>query len=187
MTVTEMYDIDSILREAEATFQIDGQDYEEHDMDVVIRNVKQRLGRQARIDFEKYKITDPEISQGFYRAQAVMLTDSVAMLHGRLGGAVHIQRYLTSSPVSLSDVNYLGYTEESMRGVLRALQRKETAPKAVNAVKAIKEKLGAVISCREKRLFMLIIIADAIGYPEIVAVVAEILYQGMIAGGFHKR
>lgn len=187
MEVTEAYDLDNILREAEATFQIDGKDYEEHDLDFVIKNVKQRLGRQARIDFEKYKVTDPEISQGLYRVQAMMLTDSVAMLHGRLCGAVHIQRYLTTSPISLSDVNYLGYTEQSMRAVLMALQRKETAPAAADAIRAIKEKLGAVASCREKRLFMLIIVADAIGYPEIVAVIAEMLYQGIIAGGFRRR
>lgn len=187
MTVTEAYDLDNILREAEATFQIDGADYEEQDVDIVVRNVKQRLGRQAQIDFEKYKVTDPEISQGYYRSQVVMLTDSVALLHGRLCGAIHIQRYLTVSPVSLKDVNYLGYTEQSMRAVLMALQRKETAPAATDAIKAIKSKLGVVVSCREKRLFMLIIIADAIGYPEIVAAVAEMLYQGIVAGGVRTR
>jgi len=180
VTVTETYDLDSILREAEVTFQIDGRDYEESDVEYVLQNVKQRLGRQAQIDFGKHKVSDPEVSQGIYRTQAGMLTSSVAMLHSRLCGVAHIQRYLVSSPVSLRDVNYLGYTEQSMRSVLIALQRRETAPAVVDAIKAIKEKLGTVANCREKRLFMLVVVADAIGYPEIVAAVAELLYQGML-------
>lgn len=180
MTITETYDLDNILREAEAAFQIDGRDYEESDVDYVLQNVRQRLGRQAQIDFGKHKVSDPEVGQGVYRTQALMLTNSVAMLHSRLCGVAHIQRYLISSPISLRGINYLGYTEQSMRSVLVALQRKETAPAVVDAIEAIKEKLGTVINCREKRLFMLVVVADAIGYPEIVASVAELLYQGML-------
>ena len=91
-----------------------------------------------------------------------------------------MERFLTSSQVSLSDVNYLGYTEDSLKTLLVALQRKVTLPLATDAINSIKDKLGSISNCREKRLCLLIIIADAIGFPEVVAAIAEILYIGMI-------
>lgn len=180
MEINECYDIDNILREAEATFQIDGTDYGETNIQVVIDNVKHRISRQAQVDLRKYKMTDPELSMGVYHTQAVMFTSSVALLHSKFCGLAHIQRYLTQSPLSMNSINWLGYTAQSMKTFLTALQRKATLPSANNAVNAIREKMAVISNCREKRLFMILIIADAVGFPEIVAAIAEILYQATL-------
>lgn len=180
MDITNCYNIEAIIRELEVAFQIDGSDFEEHDMNVIIKNVKARIGRQYQIDLTDTKINSVELELGVYRNAAVLFIDNVARLHAKLCGLCQIERFLTTSQVSLSDVNYLGYTEESLKTLLIALQRKITLPLATDAINSIKDKLGYISNCREKRLCMLIIIADAIGFSEIVAAIAEILYIGMI-------
>lgn len=180
MEINEYYNIDNILIEAEATFQIDATDYGEPNINTVIDNVKRRISRQAQVDLSKYKMTDPELRIGVYCTQVDMFTGSVALLHSKLCGLAHIQRYMTQSPLDMNSINWLGYTAQSMKTFLAVLQRKATMPSANNAINAIKEKMSIISNCREKRLFMILIIADTIGFPEIVATVAEILYQATL-------
>jgi len=180
MLVSSCYDLERILREAEMAFQIDGKDYAEEDIDVVIQNVKRRISKQARVDLSQYKMCDPELSQGMYQSEVVMFTNSIALIHSKLCGIAQIQRFLTKSPISLDSVNYLGYTTETMKQVLIELQRKVTMVGIEDTINAIKEKLPVITNCSEKRLFMIMVIADAIGFPEVVAATAEILYQGTL-------
>lgn len=178
--IVNCYDIDSIIREVEIALQIDGKDYEETDIDVALDSIKERLMRKTQIDFKRFKLTAPEVKDGVYRPQTIMFVSSMALVHSKLAGLTHIQRYLTSTPLSLPSINYMGYTESSMRTLLLALQRKATMPRAEDAVKAIKEQLSVIENCREKRLFMVIIVAYEIGLLEIVSIVAEMLYQSMM-------
>ncbi|MCI9050729.1 MAG: hypothetical protein HFI05_02205 [Lachnospiraceae bacterium] len=180
MDITGCYSIDAIIRELEIAFQIDGSDFEERDMNIVIQNVKTRIGRQYQIDLTSTKINAIELELGVYRNAIALFIDNIARLHAKICGLCQVERFLTSSQVSLSDVNYLGYTEDSLKTLLVALQRKVTLPLATDAINSIKDKLGSISNCREKRLCLLIIIADAIGFPEVVAAIAEILYIGMI-------
>lgn len=176
-SIVSCYDIDSIIRELEIALQIDGRDYEEEDISSALDSIKERLMRKTQIDLKKFKLTATEVKDGVYRPQAVMFVSSMALVHSKLAGLTHIQRYLTSTPLSLPSINYMGYTESSMKALLLALQRKATMPRAEDAINAIKEQLPIIESCREKRLFMVIVVAYEIGLPEIVSIVAEMLYQ----------
>lgn len=180
MTITECYDFAELLREAEATLQISGTDYEEADVDRVVMNVRQRISRQHQIDITARKMNDPEIAIGLYQKHALLFVSSAAMLHSKLCGLAQTQRFITASPLSLSKLNWLGYAAQSMKAFLTVLQREATLPSAVDAINSIKEKLPTIGNCMEKRLFMVLVVADAIGFPEIVAAIAEILYQATL-------
>ena len=180
MNITECYNIDGIIRELEAAFQIDGSDFEERDIDIVIKNVKTRICRQYQIDLSEHKVDSAEFEVGVYRNAVSIFIDNIARIHAKICGYCQIARYLTSMQVSLSDVNYLGYTEESLKTMLQALQRKATLPMAEDAINSVKLKLSTINNCREKRLFMLAIVSHAIGFNEVTAAVAEILYLGSL-------
>ena len=178
MDITSCYDIDSIIREFEAAFQVDGTDFEERDVDVILKNVKTRVGRQYQVDLTEFKIDSPEFDIGVYHNAAALFIDNVARLHAKLCGLCQICRYLTVVNISLSDINFLGYTEESLKTMLQALQRKATLPMAEEAVQSVKRKLGSINNCREKRLFLIMVISYTIGFHEVTASVAELLYLG---------
>lgn len=178
MNITECYDTDSIIRELETAFQINGSDFEERDLDLVIRNVKTRIGRQYQIDLSENKIDSAELEVGVYRNAVSIYIDNIARIHAKLCGLCQIARYMTYVQVSLSSVNYLGYTETTLKTMLVALQRKVTLPMAEEAINSVKVKLGTINNCREKRLFMLIVISHALGFYEVTAAIAEILYLG---------
>lgn len=180
MTVTECYDMNQILHETEAAFQIDGRDYEESDIDEVIASVKQRLRRTTGLDFVSYQVGDPELSIMENRAKISMLTSSIALVHSKLCGLIHINRFLTQSDISLQSVNYLGYRIEDVKTALRVLQRKATQPRKENVIQMFKDKLPVLGSCNEKRFIMVLVVADALGYKEIVAAIAELLFQATL-------
>lgn len=180
MTVSDCYDLDTLLREAECILQIDARDYENTDIDAVISGIRKRLTKAAGIDFVEHNLTDDDIAWNLNQTEVVMFVNSLAEIHSRLAGLCQVQRYLTKTPVSLSSVNYLGFTAESMKSVLIDLQRKATLPKAKEAIKAIREKLIAIDNCREKRLFMIMVVADVVGCSELVSTIAELLYQGTL-------
>ncbi len=180
MNISEMYDIEQIIREAEVLFQIDGTDYDEPDIDKVLSRIKQRLGRQVQIDFSRGNMTDQSITEGIYRSQALVFVNSASIVHARLCGLGGIQRYRKVSPISLRDINYLGFTEKSLKENLKALQMQRTEASASESVKLIGNTLGIISICKEKRLFLLLIVAYELGFHEISAAIAELLIMGMI-------
>ena len=176
MNIKECYNLPMIVRELEAVFQIDGQDFEEKDISILLSNVRTRILRQYQVDLNNKKIDDPELSVEPNRGATVLFIQNVMRMHSKLCGYGHIARYLTSISLSLSDIGYLGFTAESMVTTLIILQRESTLPKADDAIKAIEGKLQTVSTSLEKRIFVLIVVAYELGFYEVSSVLAELLY-----------
>lgn len=178
MNITERYDLHAIIKELEFAFQIDGPDFEERDIDVMIKNIRKKISREYNIDVVEYKVNSAEVEMSPERGSISLFIDNILRIHSKFCGYEQIERYNTMSGISLSAVNYLGFTEESFEKTLKALQRAVLLPKAETAIEAIKGKLGTVNNCWEKRLCILMIVAHELGFDELTASIAEILYQG---------
>lgn len=183
MDIKSLYrlnDFDGIITELEAALQIDGKDYEESEFTHIIQNVRTRINRQYQIDLSLGKINDISFESGIYHAAVALFIDNVASIHSRLCALCQIERYTTTSLVNLGVVNYLSYKKESLMKVLQLLQREKTllGTSASESVSMIENRLAMIRICREKRLFMILIVAYELGFNEIVASVAEILYFG---------
>lgn len=183
MNIQDMYGtigLDGIINELEAALQIDGKDYEEGRFDIIMKNVLTRINRMYQIDLTLDKVNAVSFESGIYKAAAALFIDNVASIHSRLSAFCQIERYKTQSYVSLSSINYMSYTKDSMRKVLKMLQREKTqmGTSAQESIELIKDRLATVRTCREKRLFMLLVVSYELGFPEVVASIAEILYLG---------
>lgn len=178
MTICDTYNIDSILTELEVALQIDGQDYAEKDFKKIISSVKRRIARQYQVDLTNTKIDDPTLFVDKYRNTSTLFVDSVARIHGLLCGYLQIVRYTTSVLVRPVNVNYLGFSDDSLLGFLALCLRRDTIPSVVEGIESVKLKLASVNNCREKRLFLILVIAYELGFYEVMAAVAEILYLG---------
>lgn len=179
MKIAEIYSIDKIIRELEGALQIDGSDYEERNCEVILSNVKKRINKQYMVDLTARKISDPELELGVNKASTAIFVENMAMIHAKFCGMCHIARYTNSFAIKLDDVNFMGFDSGDVKTMLRAMQIREQLPSTDKAIDAIAGKMGDINNCREKRLFLIILIAHKLGFDEICASIAEYIYYSM--------
>ena len=60
MTISERYNLSDIVLRIETVLQIDGRDYGERDVAVIMDNIYKRMARQYSIELSDKKLTDEE-------------------------------------------------------------------------------------------------------------------------------
>ena len=178
MVKSELYDINRIILDIEVALQIDGKDYSEKDVDVILENIRNRIIRQYQIDLHDRKISDDSLYIGKSRSSAVLFIENIAALHAKLCGYLQIVRYNKIVTIKAVNINYMGFTQKTFMSFFMAAMGASTMPNIDSAVKAIKRKFGSVNSCIEKKLILIMIVAYEFGLYELVASIAEILYLG---------
>ena len=93
MTISDNYVIDEILTQLEIALQIDGVDYAEKDVNVIVNNVKTRIARQYNVDLKGTNITDSTLFIDKFRSASVLFVDNVTRIHSMLCGYLQIVRY----------------------------------------------------------------------------------------------
>lgn len=180
MNITDMYDINRILLDVEVALQIDGQDYAEKDVDVILENVMGRIIRQYQLDLHGIKVTDESLYIGKSRSSTVLFVENIANLHAKLCGYLQIVRFTGQVSIKPKNINFMGFTEKGFKSFFIAAMKMYTQPNITDAMKAVKGRFGSINSCIEKKLIMIMIVAYEFGFNELVATVAEILYLGMM-------
>lgn len=178
MVISELYDINRIILDIEVALQIDGKDYSEKDVDVILENIRNRIIRQYQIDLHDRKISDDSLYIGKSRSSAVLFIENIAALHAKLCGYLQIVRYNKIVTIKAVNINYMGFTQKTFMSFFMAAMGASTMPNIDSAVNAIKRKFGSVNSCIEKKLILILIVAYEFGLYELVASIAEILYLG---------
>lgn len=178
MIISDFYDINKIILDVEVALQIDGKDYGEKDVDVILDNIRNRIIRQYQLDLFGKKINDDVLYVGNSRSSAALFVENIAALHGRLCGYLQIVRYCKQSTITPTNINYMGFTPKSFMSFLIGASSANTMPNIDISVKAIKNKFSTINSCTEKKLILIMIVAYEFGLYELVSSVAEILYLG---------
>lgn len=178
MNISEMYDVNTIILNIEVALQIDGKDYGEKDVDVIMENIMGRIIRQYQIDLHNRKITDESLYVGKSRSAAVMFVENIAALHSRLCGYLQIVRYQTHATVKPANINYMGFTQVSFMAFFMAAMSARTLPDCEAAINAIKLKFGSINSCIEKKFILILLVCYQFGFDEMVAAIAETMYLG---------
>ena len=178
MTISDNYVIDEILTQLEIALQIDGVDYAEKDVNVIVNNVKTRIARQYNVDLKGTNITDSTLFIDKFRSASVLFVDNVTRIHSMLCGYLQIVRYKAVVLVRPGNVNYLGFNDKELLQFLSLCQREVTLPRVREGMESIKNKLASINNCREKRLFLILVVSYELGFYEVMAAIAEILYLG---------
>ena len=181
MNIVECYSLHDIVKELELALQIEDNDLREPDIDKLLDNIKLKINRQYNVDLSEYKINSTELELSQQRESAVIFIDNIAAIHAKLCGYCQIRRFLTTSDISLDNVNYLGFVPNHLTKTLKAIQRATLKPKAEEGIKAIKGKLASISNSWEKRLFVLLVVCNELGFPEVTASIAEVLFQSTIS------
>lgn len=178
MVISDLYNIEEILTSLETALQIDGMDYSERDATVILNNVRTRIARQYQVDLRNTKMDDPTLYVDKFRSAAVLFMENVARVHAQLCGYLQVARYNTDIIISPRNIGYMGYNDDSFMTVLRYCMNKQTIPSAAEPIESLKQKLGTVTICREKRVILLMIVSYELGFYEVMASLAEIMYTG---------
>lgn len=180
MRLKEIYGLQSIVKELEIALQIEGSAYEEKNLDVVVSDVKKRLSRQYALDFTNYKVGDPELEGIKSATEVAMFIQVIGGLHAKLCAYGQIARFLTELPIDLGNVNYLGKEEVSLKSNFKKMERERVMPSSKEFIQVIKDRLGTVSFCLEKRILLLLVVTYELGLYEVTAAIAELLYMSML-------
>lgn len=180
MRVKDCYNLQKIITELEAVLQVDGIDYDEININKLVKAVKQRLERQYHVSFAGEDINETPINGEAYQGSLVVFIDNVARIHSVICGYAQICRYTMEIPISLSSINYMGFTRETFKEVLVAAQTERRMVAVERAIDAIGDKLCTVSLCNEKRILMGLYLTYKLGLYELTASIAELLYLSMI-------
>lgn len=171
-----IHDFYGAIQELEVALCIDGEDYDTRDIDSAILNIKSRLERQYSIDLSG---TMEETYAGSIIGDEVKnFLDNMQFMYNKLCGCSHYFRYIGKVPIDLSKINYLGITKDSMLSVLKLLQLEGRHESLKGTLEQIKVKIGSIVNCTEKKLFMVLYVTFILDLYELSAIIAEILYLG---------
>lgn len=178
MQIQDMYDINRIVLDIEVALQIDGKDYGEKDVSVILDNICTRIIRQYQLDLRGKKISDDSLYAGRSRSQAVLFVENIAALHSRLCGYLQIVRFKRQVTIKPITINYMGFTQESFLSFLIGAICEDTMPNIETAIRAIKDRFSSINNCIEKKLILIMIVSYEFGLYELTGAIAEILYLG---------
>lgn len=185
MTISDNYNLSDIVLRLEATLQIDGSDYGERDVDVIMDNIYKRIQRQYQIDLTNKQLVDDSLYIGPSRESAVLLVDNISQLHAKLAGYTQLIRYKSPAnhkstvvEVRGRNINYFGASQKGFRDFIHAVMLEGQINSTEQAFAFVEAQFGTISKCMEKRLLLIMIVARRLGLFEIVSCIAEIFMIG---------
>ena len=92
---------------------------------------------------------------------------------------VSLKLYHKNLPITLAEVNYIGYSRQQLLVSLRYLQDVDEYKKhGKEIIVPLTNQLNNITACTVKRLFVVLLMLDKLGIVEGVSIVAQLLYLG---------
>ena len=107
-----------------------------------------------------------------------MFLQELAECLKQLTALTSISMFTKKPPINLADVNYLGFTSETLTTALKYLQDRVCYEKRSTIVPALVGALNNVEMSQIKRLFIVMLVMEKLGIYEGVAACAQLLYIG---------
>ena len=173
--LTDAFTLPQALLSLENTLRIE---YTENDVSRVIKDAKQRLENayQCRLDKPVYTV----------QAENALVSENLNVFMQELSaGYKQITALISHSiwekhkiPLNLADVNYLGFTSETINTLLNMLCDSSSFERKGNSLAAVTNALNSVEMCQIKRLFIVMLTLDELGMTDVAAACAQLLYLG---------
>ena len=179
MTISDTYDIISIVDNLEVALCISGEDYAEKNIDNILDKIYNRFIKHYNLDLRNRLISDAYFYIDKDRSKATLFVENMSLFHARLCGYLQIVRFTKEVRIKPININFMGFSQNSFNDFLFTAIDIKGMLKIRPVIYALRNKFGTVNSCIEKRLLLILIIAYEIGLYEIVASISEIFYLGL--------
>ena len=152
-------------------------EYTETDVSRIIKVSKQKLENayQCRLDQPVYTV---QAQNELVSENLNVFLQELAECLKQLTALTSISMFTKKPPINLADVNYLGFTSETLTTALKYLQDRVCYEKRSTIVPALVGALNNVEMSQIKRLFIVMLVMEKLGIYEGVAACAQLLYIG---------
>ena len=172
--LADLFTLQQVLLSFETTLRIE---YSETEVSRVIKNAKQKLENayQCRLDKPVYVV---QAQNELVSENLDVFIQEISECVKQLAALTSVTMFTKRPPINLADVNYLGFTAETLTTALKYLQDKVCYEKRATIVPALTNALNNVEMSQIKRLFIIMLTMENLGLAEGVAACAQLLYIG---------
>ena len=185
MTISDNFSLSDILLKLETALQIDGRDYGERDVDIIMSNIYKRIQRQYQLDLTNTKLTDDALYIGPTRQSAQLFLDNLTELFGKLAGYSILLNFKIDGTNSNTVIEIMprniSYCSASRKGFMQFMSRcrvQSLVQTQDPVFKYIEQQFGTFAKCNEKRLILIMIVAYRLGLYELICIIANIFIIG---------
>jgi hypothetical protein len=154
-------------------------EYDEKDTDKIINNAKKKLENAYQVKLDK-SIYEVQIQNAFVSESLDVFLEQIVECMKSITAYTCIVMFTRINPIALADVNYLGYDAKLLRVALKYLQDKKLYEQRSTITPALRNAVSNVDMSPVKRLLIIMLMAEELGLPEVVASLAQFLYIGAI-------
>lgn len=170
------YSISTVLNSLEAVLQIEYAE-ELRVCDVVDKAVE-RMENRYGVTLDKSVYELQQESQLTADNINLFLRDVRTCLE-QLSFFIELKVYHKNVPISLADVNYLGYAKKQLMTALKYLQDEKLYKQHhEEVITPLYNTLDNINICSTKRMFVDLLMLERLGVIEGVAIIAQLLYLG---------
>lgn len=155
-------------------------EYTENEVGKIIHVAKNKLENAygCKLDKSVYTV---QASNELVSENLDVLISEVSECLKYITALTSIALFTKKPPINLADVNYLGFTSETLTTALKYLQDRVLYEKRDTLVPAITSALNNVEISQIKRLFIIMLVMEDLGLVEGVSACAQLLYLGGLA------
>lgn len=175
--LSDLFSLQQTLLSFENTLRIE---YSEVDVARVLKAARQRLENayQCHLDKPVYTV---QAENELVSENLNVFVQEISECLKQLAALTSISMFTKKPPISLADVNYLGFTAETLTTALKYLQDRVLYEKRATVLPAITGALNNVEMSQIKRLFIVMLVLEDLGIYEGVSACAQLLYLGGLA------
>lgn len=170
--ISDFYTLQDILLGFENTLRIE---YTENNSDRILKEAKNRIENAYQIKLDK-PIYDVQAQNALTADSITIFLEKLSMSVQSLAAYTNTVMFNKLNGISLADVNYLGFTAETLRAALKYLQDKNLYERRGSFIPAIRNAVNNIDMSQVKRLFVIMLLLEELGVKEAVSVVAQYLY-----------
>jgi len=172
--LADLFTLQDILLSFENVLRIE---YTENDAYAIVKRAKQKLENayQCRLDKPVYEV---QANNELVSENLSVFLQELSDGYKKLTALVSLSMFSKRPPINLADVNYLGFTRESLATGLKYLQDQLKYESRDGITPAIYNALNNMEMSQIKRLFIVMLVLESLGIFEGVAACAQLLYLG---------
>ena len=185
MNISDNYRLSDILLKLELALQIDGQDYNERDVEIIMSNIYKRIQRQYQLDLTQTMLTDEALYIGPTRQSAVLFMDNLSDWFSKLAAYSILLNYKldgTNSNMVIEvmprNIQYCSASRKGFMGFMSKCRVQQLIPTQDVIFKWLEGQFGSFSKCIEKRLILIMLVAYRLGLYEFICVIANIFLIG---------
>lgn len=144
----------------------------------IIEQAVERLENTYSCKFDK-SIFDLQAENQLLAESVNILLRDIEQCLAQMSLYLCLKVYHKNLPITLSDVNYLGYAkEELLRNLQYLIDESQSIQYSEDIARSLYNTLNNIPMCSVKRMFIILLMFERLGVAEGMSIMAQVIYLG---------